>query len=67
MKPQEVTPEVIRQLARVAGIVVPDEDVQPLVGAFKNHLTGMQELDRLDFDEFDPIETLDSSWPGEDR
>jgi len=33
MKPEEVDADVIRTLASVAGITVPDEDIQPLVGA----------------------------------
>lgn len=62
MKPEEVDSEVIRGLARVAGIDLPDEDVEPLIGVFKNHLAGMEVLDRLDLEEFDPIVTMDASW-----
>ena len=49
-------------LAEVAGIKLPEEDVQPLVGALRNHLKGMEALDRLDLEEFDPIVTFDPRW-----
>ena len=62
MKPEEVDEDVVRSLARVAGIAIPEEDVEPLVGAFKNHLTGMQDLDALDVEEHDPVVTFDPSW-----
>jgi Asp-tRNA(Asn)/Glu-tRNA(Gln) amidotransferase C subunit len=62
MKPDEVDAEMVRTLARVAGISVPDEDVQPLVGALRNHLKGMEVLDGLDLDESDPIVTFDPRW-----
>lgn len=62
MKPKDVDANVIRTLADVAGIVLPDEDVEPLVGAFRNHLTSMEALDSLDVDESDPIVTFDPRW-----
>lgn len=62
MKPEEVNAETVRMLAGVAGIELPEEDVQPLVGALKNHLKGMEALDRLDLEEFDPIVTFDPRW-----
>lgn len=63
MRPEEVDAEVVRTLAAVAGISAPEEDVQPLVGALRNHLKGMEELDRLDLEEFDPIVDFDPRWP----
>jgi hypothetical protein len=63
MKPDQVDEKVIRTLASVAGIEIPDEDVQPLIGAFKNHLAGMEALDGLDLDEHDPIVVFDPTWP----
>ncbi len=63
MKPEEVDGNVIRTLARVAGIDVPDEDIEPLIGAYRNHLAGMEVLDRLDLDEHDPLVTFDATWP----
>ena len=62
MKPEEVDADVVRTLARVAGISVPDEDVEPLVGALRNHLRGMEVLDGLDLEEYDPIVTFDPRW-----
>jgi Asp-tRNA(Asn)/Glu-tRNA(Gln) amidotransferase C subunit len=63
MRPEEVDAEVVGTLAAVAGISVPEEDVQPLVGALRNHMKGMEELDRLDLEEFDPIVDFDPRWP----
>ncbi len=62
MRPEEVDAGVIRTLAAVAGISVPDEDVEPLVAAYRNHLAGMAALERLELDGHDPIVTLDPRW-----
>jgi hypothetical protein len=63
MRPEEVDAGVIRTLADVAGIKIPDEDIEPLIGAFRNHLAGMKVLDDLDLGENDPITVLDPRWP----
>ena len=63
MRPEEVDAGVIRTLADVAGIEIPDEDIEPLIGAFRNHLAGMKVLDDLDLGENDPITVLDPRWP----
>jgi Asp-tRNA(Asn)/Glu-tRNA(Gln) amidotransferase C subunit len=62
MKEKQVDAETVRTLARVAGIKLPDEDVEPLVGALRNHLAGMRALEDLDIDEADPIVTFDPRW-----
>jgi hypothetical protein len=62
MKSEDVDADVIRTLASVAGITIPDEDVQPLIGALRNHLAGMKALEDLDIDEADPIVTFDPRW-----
>jgi hypothetical protein len=62
MKPKDVDAGVIRTLADVAGIAIPDEDIEPLIGAFRNHLASMEALDALDIDESDPIVTFDPRW-----
>ena len=67
MKPDEVDGALIRRLGDVAGIAIPEEDIQPLVGAFRNHLKGMAELDSLDLAEHDPIVTFDPTWGGLSR
>lgn len=63
MKPEQVDAKVIRTLAEVAGITIPDEDIQPLIGAFKNHLAGMEALEGLDLEDQDPIVVFDPTWP----
>jgi hypothetical protein len=62
MNQDKVDADVIRTLADVAGIEIPDEDMQPLIGAFKNHLAGMEVLNGLDLGENDPITTFDPTW-----
>jgi Asp-tRNA(Asn)/Glu-tRNA(Gln) amidotransferase C subunit len=62
MRADEVDAEVVRTLAAVAGISVPEEDVEPLVGALRNHMKGMEELDALDLEEYDPIVDFDPRW-----
>lgn len=62
MRPDDVDANVVRVLAAVAGISVPDEDVEPLVGALRNHLKGMEALDALDLDDHDPIVVFDPRW-----
>ncbi len=62
MNPEKVDASVIRTLAEVAGIEIPDEDMEPLIGAFKNHLAGMKVLDELDLGENDPITVFDPTW-----
>ena len=62
MSPDEVDADTVQTLARVAGIDLPHEDVEPLVGALKNHLAGMKVLEDLDIDEADPIVTFDPRW-----
>jgi hypothetical protein len=62
VRPEQVDAGVIRTLAEVAGIVVPDEDIEPLIGAFRNHLLGMAALENLDLEEQDPIVVFDPRW-----
>lgn len=62
MKPSEVNADVVRTLAMVAGITIPEEDVKPLIGALRNHLAGMEALEALAIDEADPIVTFDPTW-----
>jgi Asp-tRNA(Asn)/Glu-tRNA(Gln) amidotransferase C subunit len=62
MKPERVDAKVIRTLADVAGIDIPDEDMEPLIAAFKNHMAGMEALEGLDLEEHDPITVFDPRW-----
>jgi Asp-tRNA(Asn)/Glu-tRNA(Gln) amidotransferase C subunit len=62
MSEAKVDADVVRTLAQVAGIKLPEEDVEPLVGALRNHLAGMKALEELDIDEADPIVAFDARW-----
>ena len=60
--PIEVTVETVQLLARLAGLTIPAEDIEPLVGALRNHLASLAALDELDLTEVDPITTFDPRW-----
>lgn len=62
MNDEKIDADVVRTLAQVAGIKLPEEDVEPLVGALRNHLAGMKALEELDIDEADPIVAFDARW-----
>ena len=61
-EPEEVDAEVIRILARIAGITVPDEDVEALISALRNHLALVAALMEVDLGDADPIVTFDPRW-----
>ena len=62
MTNQEVDGHVVLTLAKVAGITIPDDDIEALVRAFRNYQAEMQALDSLDIDDFDPVVTFDPRW-----
>jgi hypothetical protein len=62
MKSEDVDEHVVRALARIAGVVIPDEDLAPLIAALRSHLAGMEALEALDVDGYDPIVTFDPRW-----
>ena len=57
-----VDADTVRTLAKVAGITLPEEDVEPLVGALRNHVASMKALEDLDIEDADPIVTFDPRW-----
>jgi hypothetical protein len=59
---EDVDAEVVRVLARVAGIELPDEDLEPLVGALRAHLARMKALELLDLGDAEPVLTFDPRW-----
>jgi Asp-tRNA(Asn)/Glu-tRNA(Gln) amidotransferase C subunit len=66
IQPSGVAPlsaEQIQELARLAGLVVPEEDVAPLAAALANQLASMALLDQLDLAQVNPILEFDPRWP----
>lgn len=62
MTPEEVDRQTVRTLAGVAGIAIPEEDMEALIRALRNHMAAMASLDELDLDDCDPIVTFDPRW-----
>jgi hypothetical protein len=52
--PEQLDHDVIRVLAKVAGIVVPEEDVLPLTAAFQQHLASIDALPTMDITDVEP-------------
>ena len=62
MGPEQLDPEAIRVLARVAGIVVPEEDVLPLAAAFQQHLASIDALPTMDISDVEPPLVFRVMW-----
>ena len=58
----EVTSETVRQLAKVAGITVPDEDMDSVVAALRVYRSAFKSLEALDLTEVDPVVVTDPRW-----
>ena len=59
---QEITGETVRQLAKVAGITVPDEDIDSVVAALRVYRSAFKPLEALDLTEVDPVVVTDPRW-----
>ena len=57
-----LTPELLEQLAELIGLKVPPEDIEPLLGAVANQLTGVRLLQSLDLSTVEPLVTFDPRW-----
>jgi hypothetical protein len=58
----EVTAEVVRSIADLAGITIPESDVEPLVAVMSNQVAMTELLRPLDFRDVPPIVSLDPRW-----
>ena len=58
----ELTPDVVDVLARVAGITVPEEDRDLLTALLANQLAGVRRLEALDVGDVEPIVSFDPRW-----
>jgi Asp-tRNA(Asn)/Glu-tRNA(Gln) amidotransferase C subunit len=59
---EPVTPEITRLLARLAGLSVPEEDVELLTGAIGSQLAAISTLDDIDVTDVNPALEFDASW-----
>ena len=62
MGPEQLDPEAIRVLAKVAGLVVPEEDVLPLAAAFQQHLASIDALPTMDISDVEPPLVFQVMW-----
>jgi hypothetical protein len=59
---QELDPDTIRVLAKVAGIEVPDEDLVPLTAALQQHLASIDALPTMDITDVEPPLVFRVMW-----
>jgi hypothetical protein len=60
--PPEVGPELIRMLAAVADLEIPDEDVGLISDYLANVLSDAAALRALPYGDVEPIVTMDPRW-----
>ena len=58
----EITADTVRRLAEVAGITVPDEDVESVVAALRTYRSAFKAVQDLDLTEVDPVVVTDPRW-----
>jgi hypothetical protein len=58
----EVTPDLVRSIAELAGITPPPQDMEALVRVMTNQIAMAATLRPLDFDDVPPITGLDPRW-----
>jgi Asp-tRNA(Asn)/Glu-tRNA(Gln) amidotransferase C subunit len=59
---QPVNGELIKHVAVLAGLVVPDEDIDLLAGAVQNQIEAAEVLLVLELDDIEPIVSFDPRW-----
>lgn len=59
---QPVDGELIKRVAALAGLVVPDEDIALLAGAAQNQVSAAELLRALELDDVEPIVSFDPRW-----
>jgi hypothetical protein len=55
-------PSLIRILAEIVDLPLPEDRLAKVVEAFKNFLTQQRELDKIDLTGIDPAMTYDPRW-----
>jgi hypothetical protein len=59
---QPIDQQLIKHVAALTGLVVPDEDLDLLAGAAQNQLTAAEMLRALELDDLEPIVSFDPRW-----
>ena len=57
-----IDPETITLLARLAGLSIPSEDIEPLAGALQNQLASIELLEEMELGDVTPSYTFDPRW-----
>jgi hypothetical protein len=58
----EVTPELVRAIADLAGITLPQQDMDSLVALMTNQIAFAAKLRPLDYGDVPPITGFDPRW-----
>jgi Asp-tRNA(Asn)/Glu-tRNA(Gln) amidotransferase C subunit len=59
---EPITPEITRLVTRLAGVPLPEEDVELLTAALGSQLAAVSVLDELDLTDVNPAVEFDASW-----
>ena len=59
---QQISPDELQMLARLVGLTIPPEDIEPLGRALADQLASIALLERLDLAGVDPVLTFDPRW-----
>jgi Asp-tRNA(Asn)/Glu-tRNA(Gln) amidotransferase C subunit len=62
MMQNEITSDTVRRLAEVAGIRVPDDDLESVVAALRTYRSAFKAVEDLDLTEVDPVVVTDPRW-----
>ena len=57
-----IFPDLIEQLATLAGLAVPNEDLDLLQAVLANHIASSRALLSLDLEDTEPIVSFDPRW-----
>jgi hypothetical protein len=59
---QPIDEQLIKHVAALTGLLVPDEDLGLLAGAAQNQLSEAELLRALELDDLEPIVSFDPRW-----
>ncbi len=62
-KAPRISPDAVVALAQAVGLLLPPEDIAPLVAALSDQLASITLLDQLDLTNVNPILEFDPRWP----
>jgi hypothetical protein len=62
---EEITIELVRRLAGVANLDIPEEDIEDVRDALVKYRVVFAPVEALDLTDVDPALTMDPRWPDE--